>query len=145
MRSARKHSQLSIKRDLGMGGLGEAATLRSVQLVALIEDQPVSLSSMEFWSSMFDLVGSGTERMERVQEGLQGAGAGESLPPDPQALRLGFSVNGEALQGGSNRDIIFGVTELLSRLSRPFTLQSGDELLMRFEGIGELMNPMVGS
>jgi len=125
-----------------MGGLGEAATLRSVQLVALIEDQPVSLSSMEFRSSMFDLVGSGTERMERVREGLQGAGAGESLPPDPQALR---SINGETLQGGSNGDIIFGVAELLSRLSRPFTLQSGDELLTWFEGIGELMNPMVGS
>jgi len=88
--------------------------------------------------------------------------------PDPQALGLGCSINGETLQDGSTGDMIFGVAELISRLSRSFTLEPGDviatgtpsgvgfsrtppvflkpgdELRTWVEGVGELVNPVVG-
>jgi 2-keto-4-pentenoate hydratase/2-oxohepta-3-ene-1,7-dioic acid hydratase in catechol pathway len=87
--------------------------------------------------------------------------------PDPQTLDLGCEVNGTILQQASTRDMIFGVAELVSRLSHSFTLEPGDVIAtgtpsgvgfsrqppiylrpgdsMRtwIEGIGELLNPVV--
>ena len=41
-------------------------------------------------------------------------------------LRVQTRVNGEVVQDGTTRDMIFGVGDLLSRISRTFTLNPGD-------------------
>jgi 2-keto-4-pentenoate hydratase/2-oxohepta-3-ene-1,7-dioic acid hydratase in catechol pathway len=46
--------------------------------------------------------------------------------PDPQALGLRCSVNGELRQDSNTRDMVFGVAELVSDLSRIMTLEPGD-------------------
>jgi 2-keto-4-pentenoate hydratase/2-oxohepta-3-ene-1,7-dioic acid hydratase in catechol pathway len=48
---------------------------------------------------------------------------------DPQDLALRLSVNGKAKQGGSTRDMIFSVAELVSYISRFMSLQPGDVIL----------------
>jgi 2-keto-4-pentenoate hydratase/2-oxohepta-3-ene-1,7-dioic acid hydratase in catechol pathway len=87
--------------------------------------------------------------------------------PDPQQLAITCRVNGEVLQSASTADMFFGVADLISRLSRWFTLQpgdvvatgtppgvgyfrdprrlllDGDEVVVAIEGIGELRNPVI--
>ena len=46
--------------------------------------------------------------------------------PDPQALDLGLSVNGEKLQGSNTSDMIFTVAEIISYMSRFMALVPGD-------------------
>jgi 2,4-diketo-3-deoxy-L-fuconate hydrolase len=46
--------------------------------------------------------------------------------PDPQKLRLTLSVNGERMQDGSTADMVFGVAQLVSYVSRFMTLEAGD-------------------
>lgn len=46
--------------------------------------------------------------------------------PDPQALGLRCRVNGRTLQDGTTSDMVFGVAELISRLSQVMTLVPGD-------------------
>jgi 2-keto-4-pentenoate hydratase/2-oxohepta-3-ene-1,7-dioic acid hydratase in catechol pathway len=62
--------------------------------------------------------------------------------PDPQALVLRTSVNGETVQNSSTREMVFGVAELLSYCSHSFTLEPGDVLLTGTPwGCGEFMQP----
>jgi 2-keto-4-pentenoate hydratase/2-oxohepta-3-ene-1,7-dioic acid hydratase in catechol pathway len=57
--------------------------------------------------------------------------------PDPQALDLRLTVNGELRQHGSTRDMIFPVAFLVSYLSRIFTLEPGDLIYTGTpEGVG---------
>ena len=42
------------------------------------------------------------------------------------AIRLGCSINGEAMQNGNTEDFIFPVSELISRLSKIVTLRAVD-------------------
>jgi len=46
--------------------------------------------------------------------------------PDPQALSLWLDLNGQPMQRGSTRTMIFGVAKLVSYLSRFMTLNPGD-------------------
>jgi 2-keto-4-pentenoate hydratase/2-oxohepta-3-ene-1,7-dioic acid hydratase in catechol pathway len=46
--------------------------------------------------------------------------------PDPQALALRLAVNGTVRQNGTTADMIFGVTELVSYISRFMVLYPGD-------------------
>jgi 2,4-diketo-3-deoxy-L-fuconate hydrolase len=46
--------------------------------------------------------------------------------PDPHALRLWLTVNGEQMQESSTADLIFGVPALVSYVSRFMTLLPGD-------------------
>lgn len=46
--------------------------------------------------------------------------------PDPQALAIRSRVNGETMQDSNTAEMIFGVAELISVLSRSFTLRPGD-------------------
>jgi len=86
--------------------------------------------------------------------------------PDPQSLAIECEVSGEVLQSASTADMIFGVADLIARLSRSFTLEpgdliatgtppgvgyfrepqrllrNGDEVVVRIGGIGELRNPI---
>lgn len=48
--------------------------------------------------------------------------------PDPQALSLRSWVNGEARQDSSTKDMIFGVSTLIHRLSQVTVLEPGDVL-----------------
>jgi len=46
--------------------------------------------------------------------------------PDPQNLNLKSYVNGELRQNGNTSDMIFGVFELISYITRSITLEPGD-------------------
>lgn len=46
--------------------------------------------------------------------------------PDPGNLRIMTRVNGELMQDSSTNQLIFGIAELISYLSRSFTFQPGD-------------------
>lgn len=45
---------------------------------------------------------------------------------DPAHLRIRTEISGEVLQDGTTADMIFGVSQLISRLSGAFTLRPGD-------------------
>ena len=86
---------------------------------------------------------------------------------DPQNLELGCKVNGETLQHDNTKSMIFGVAEIISKLSHTFTfepgdiiatgtpsgvgfsrkppifLKNGDIVSSWIKGIGELLNPVV--
>ncbi len=86
---------------------------------------------------------------------------------DPQSFEISCSVNGDTLQQANTRDMIFGVADLVSRLSHSFTLEAGDVIASgtpqgvgfsrkppiyltpgdtvrtRISSIGELNNPIV--
>lgn len=87
--------------------------------------------------------------------------------PDPQALGVTCTLNGERVQTGHTSDMIFTVAELVAFLSRdttllpgtliltgtppgvgfartpPLFLADGDRVVVEIEGIGELENPVV--
>jgi len=46
--------------------------------------------------------------------------------PDPQALRLWLSLNGDLVQTSGTDDMIFGVAEIISYMSRFMMLRAGD-------------------
>lgn len=57
--------------------------------------------------------------------------------PDPQALDLQLTVNGEVRQQGSTRDMIFPFAFVISYLSHIFTLEPGDLIYTGTpEGVG---------
>jgi 5-oxopent-3-ene-1,2,5-tricarboxylate decarboxylase / 2-hydroxyhepta-2,4-diene-1,7-dioate isomerase len=82
--------------------------------------------------------------------------------PDPQALQLQTTVNGQVTQSGSTADMIFDVATLIEYFSSFMTLnpgdliltgtpdgvvnvQPGDVVVTRIEGIGELENTIEGT
>ncbi len=81
--------------------------------------------------------------------------------PDPHALALRTLVNGVVVQQGNTRDLISGIPELIEYLSSFMTLQPGDviltgtpdgivnvnvgdEVVTEIDGIGRLVNTIVG-
>jgi 2-keto-4-pentenoate hydratase/2-oxohepta-3-ene-1,7-dioic acid hydratase in catechol pathway len=87
--------------------------------------------------------------------------------PDPHALDISLTINGEVLQSSNTRELIFKIPELVAYLSSVVTLepgdvvstgtpagvgfarkpprflQPGDDVVVRVEGIGELRNPVL--
>jgi acylpyruvate hydrolase len=64
--------------------------------------------------------------------------------PDPQDLRLKTIVNGQTLQDSSTREMIFGVADLIHRLSHSFTLLPGDLIATGTpDGVGVFRKPQV--
>jgi 2-keto-4-pentenoate hydratase/2-oxohepta-3-ene-1,7-dioic acid hydratase in catechol pathway len=87
--------------------------------------------------------------------------------PDPQTLRVRLSVDGVSLQDGSTATMLFGVADLISRLSQQTVLEPGDiiatgtpagvaalhkppawlkpgsTVTMEVEGLGILANPII--
>jgi 2-keto-4-pentenoate hydratase/2-oxohepta-3-ene-1,7-dioic acid hydratase in catechol pathway len=62
--------------------------------------------------------------------------------PDPQALTLRTTVNGDIVQEASTAEMVFGVREILSYCSRTFTLEPGDVILTGTPwGCGDFMDP----
>jgi 2-keto-4-pentenoate hydratase/2-oxohepta-3-ene-1,7-dioic acid hydratase in catechol pathway len=86
---------------------------------------------------------------------------------DPDALRVKATINGQTMQDSNTSDMIFSVPQLVSYLSRQFTLvpgtviltgtpegvgmgrqpprylREGDEVSVEVEGLGTLRNPVV--
>jgi 2-keto-4-pentenoate hydratase/2-oxohepta-3-ene-1,7-dioic acid hydratase in catechol pathway len=44
-------------------------------------------------------------------------------------LRLGSSINGRVMQDSNTSELVFGIAELIARLSQSFTLEAGDVLI----------------
>ncbi|MEV0600592.1 fumarylacetoacetate hydrolase family protein [Streptomyces sp. NPDC050315] len=66
----------------------------------------------------------------------------DEVGPLSAGLRLTTRVNGEVVQDGSTRDLIFPVGEVLSLASRTFTLHPGDVLVTGTpEGVGYTRTP----
>lgn len=64
--------------------------------------------------------------------------------PDPQNLDITTRVNGEVMQQGNTRDMIFSVPYLVSYCSRMFTLTPGDLILTGTpDGVGAGRKPPV--
>lgn len=87
--------------------------------------------------------------------------------PDPQQLDLTMDLNGERMQTGNTRTMVFGVADLVSYLSQYMTLvpgdvvttgtppgvgmgrnprvflKPGDEMVLRIEGLGEQRSKVV--
>ncbi len=62
--------------------------------------------------------------------------------PDPQALRLSLSLNGETLQDSSTADMIFSVAEIISHMSEFMALVPGDVICTGTpEGVGMGFKP----
>ncbi len=63
---------------------------------------------------------------------------------DPQALDIRLSLNGKVMQSSNTREMVFGVAELVSYLSRTMTLKPGDVLLTGTPpGVGAGRDPQV--
>lgn len=64
--------------------------------------------------------------------------------PDPQALHLKATVNGQVLQDSSTREMIFSVADLIHRLSHSFTLLPGDLIATGTpDGVGVFRKPPI--
>lgn len=62
--------------------------------------------------------------------------------PDPQALDLSLSLNGEVVQNSNTDDMIFGVAEIISYMSNFMKLQPGDIIATGTpSGVGLGMKP----
>lgn len=63
---------------------------------------------------------------------------------DPQNLDIGCSVNGKTLQEANTKDMVFGVADLVARLSHSFTLEAGDVIASGTpQGVGFSRKPPV--
>lgn len=86
---------------------------------------------------------------------------------DPHDLNISLDIDGETLQDSNTKDLIFKIPDLIAFLSSVFTLEPGDivstgtpsgvgaartpprflrpgeEVTVKVQGIGELMNPVV--
>ena len=61
---------------------------------------------------------------------------------DPQALAVRTRLNGDTVQDSSTSQMVFGVAELVSRLSRDLTLEPGDVIATGTPpGVGVAMDP----
>jgi 2-keto-4-pentenoate hydratase/2-oxohepta-3-ene-1,7-dioic acid hydratase in catechol pathway len=87
--------------------------------------------------------------------------------PDPGALKISLTLNGEVMQDSSTGNLIFGIPQLIAYLSSVMTLEPGDiistgtpagvgfarkpprwlkpgdSVAVQVEGIGELVNPVI--
>lgn len=157
-----------------------------IELVAVIGLEGRNIAPADAWKHVAGLT-VGQDLSERVSQ-LAGPapqfGLGKSFPgfaptgpwlvtpdslPDPNDLRLECSIDGDEVQIGQTRDLIFSIPDLIEGLSRVITLfpgdiiftgtpagvglgrspqrfiQPGETLLSRIEGIGELHQKFVES
>lgn len=66
----------------------------------------------------------------------------KSEVPDPQALSVKTTVNGEVMQDGNTKDMVHSVYALVAYCSQAFTLDAGDVILTGTPaGVGKGMKP----
>jgi len=64
--------------------------------------------------------------------------------PDPQALWVRTTLNGQIMQNGNTRDMIFDVATLIAHISQAVTLYPGDVILTGTpDGVGNARTPQV--
>jgi 2,4-diketo-3-deoxy-L-fuconate hydrolase len=155
-----------------------------VELVAVIGERAYQVREQDAWRHVAGLtVGQDlSERAVQLSGPVPQFSLGKSYPgfspigpvlvtpdefSDPDDLSLGCSLDGEMLQDGRTKDLIFSVPELIARLSAVLPLLPGDliftgtpsgvgmardpqrylpaggTLVSTVEGIGELRNPLV--
>ena len=155
-----------------------------VELVVVIGERAYEVSEKDAWSHVAGLtIGQDlSERAVQLAGPVPQFSLGKSYPgfapigpvvvtpdefSDPDDLALGCSLDGEVLQDGRTKDLIFSVPELIARLSAVLPLLPGDliftgtpsgvgmardpqrylspggTLVSTIEGIGELRNRLV--
>jgi 2-keto-4-pentenoate hydratase/2-oxohepta-3-ene-1,7-dioic acid hydratase in catechol pathway len=114
-----------------------------VELVVVIGREAHDVAEADAWTHVAGLT-AGQDLSERVSQ-LRGPapqfGLGKSYPgfspqgpwlvtpgefADPDDLELGCAIDGEQVQKGRTRDLIFSVAKLVAELSRTATLYPGD-------------------
>lgn len=114
-----------------------------IELVAVIGREAHDVAEADAWAHVAGLT-AGQDLSERVSQ-LRGPapqfGLGKSYPgfspqgpwlvtpdefADPDDLELGCAIDGEQVQKGRTRDLIFSVPKLVAELSRTATLYPGD-------------------
>jgi 2-keto-4-pentenoate hydratase/2-oxohepta-3-ene-1,7-dioic acid hydratase in catechol pathway len=64
--------------------------------------------------------------------------------PDPQNLSVRATLNGELLQDGNTRDMIFNIATLISYISQGMTLETGDVIATGTpNGVGDARKPPI--
>lgn len=114
-----------------------------IELVAVIGREARDIADADGWGHVAGLT-AGQDISERISQ-LRGPaaqfGLGKSFPgfspqgpwlvtpdefPNPDDIGLGCSVEGEEVQNGRTRDLIFSVPRIVAALSRIVTLYPGD-------------------
>ena len=157
-----------------------------VELVAVIGRRSYGVAEKDAWNNVAGLsVGQDlSERTVQLEGPVPQFSLGKSYPgfspigpalvtvdefADPDDLALSCALDGETLQDGRTRDLIFSVRELIARLSAILPLLPGDviftgtpsgvgmarrperylapggTLVSRIESIGTLVNPLVAA
>ena len=118
-------TQYDYEAELGVvigrraAGVGEAEALDHVWGYCNCND--LSARDLQFRSSQW-LLGKTLDHF--LPAGPHLVSAGEA--GDPQDMPVRCSLNGELRQDSSTADMVFGVAELVSYISRHFTLEPGD-------------------
>jgi 2-keto-4-pentenoate hydratase/2-oxohepta-3-ene-1,7-dioic acid hydratase in catechol pathway len=99
--------------------VGEADALDHVWGYCCCND--VSARDLQFLTTQW-LLGKTLDRFLPVGPHLVSA----DEAGDPQAMPIRCTVNGDVRQNSNTADMVFGVAELVSYLSRHFTLEAGD-------------------
>lgn len=114
-----------------------------VELVVVIGREVTDVAEAQAWDHVAGLtVGQDiSERITQTRGPAPQFGLGKSFPgfspqgpwlvtadelPDPDDLELGCAIDGEGMQKGRTRDLIFPVAMLVSELSATVTLYPGD-------------------
>jgi acylpyruvate hydrolase len=83
----------------------------------------------------------------KVFDGSAPCGPALVTPDDagsPDAIEIELALNGERMQAASTEDLVFGIPELVSRLSRLMTLEPGDLVATGTPaGVGSVRKPRV--
>ena len=133
----------------GLDWEGEVAAVVGRQLTDV--DEPTAAAGVLGYATFNDLTARTAQKLTAQWTlGKNGDRSGPMGPlitadevGDPaDGLRVVTRVNGETVQDGNTRDMIFGVGELLSRISRTFTLFPGDVIATGTpEGVGYVRTP----
>jgi 2-keto-4-pentenoate hydratase/2-oxohepta-3-ene-1,7-dioic acid hydratase in catechol pathway len=133
----------------GLDWEGEVAAVVGAPLTDV--DEATALAGVLGYAAFDDLTARTAQKL--TAQWTLGKNADRSGPMGPlvtadeagspaDGWRVRTRVNGETVQDGNTRDMIFGVGELLSRISRTFTLQPGDVIATGTpEGVGYVRTP----
>jgi 2-keto-4-pentenoate hydratase/2-oxohepta-3-ene-1,7-dioic acid hydratase in catechol pathway len=133
----------------GLDWEGEVAAVVGAPLTDV--DEATALAGVLGYAAFDDLTARTAQKL--TAQWTLGKNADRSGPMGPlvtadetgspaDGWRVRTRVNGETVQDGNTRDMIFGVGDLLSRISRTFTLQPGDVIATGTpEGVGYVRTP----
>jgi len=135
----------------GLDWEGEVAAIVGRRLTDV--DEATGLASVLGYAAFDDLTARTAQKL--TAQWTLGKNADRSGPIGPivtadetgdpaDGWRVTTRVNGETVQDGNTRDMIFGVGDLLARISRTFTLEPGDVIATGTpEGVGAYRDPRV--